>query len=132
MITTSKFKIYTLVDITNTKERNPKNNLDYKRHQNYQTLLNTLGLRSNPIIIEDPVYIDKPKDVRFGSNYKDIEQCFCFDLEGEYANAFNLEFCVHDFNLVPIFSDMLDSPIDPSVFDTTSRTKKNIVFIFDK
>jgi len=127
MITTSKFKIYTLVDITNTKERNPKNNLDYKRHQNYQTLLNTLGLRSNPVIIEDPVYIDKPKEVKFGSNYKDIKQCFCFDLEGEYANSFSLDFCVNDFNLVPVFSDM-----DPSVFDTKSRTKKNIVFVFDK
>lgn len=131
MITSSKFKIYTIVDITNTKERNPVNSQDYKRNQNFQTMMNTIGLRSNPIIINYPTLIDKPKAVKFGSSY-DVEKCFLIELEGEYANNFSLENFIHDFNLVPIFGDLSDQIIKPSVFDTTSKLKKNIVFVFDK
>lgn len=131
MITSSKFKIYTIVDITNTKERNPVNSQDYKRNQNFQTMMNTIGLRSNPIIINYPTLIDKPNAVKFGSSY-DVEKCFLIELEGEYANNFSIENFTHDFNLVPIFGDLSDQIIEPSVFDTTSKLKKNIVFVFDK
>ena len=131
MITSSKFKIYTLVDVTNTKERNPVNSQDYKRNQNYQTMLNTIGLRSNPIVIDDPKLIDKPKSVKFGTSY-DVDKCFVVELEGEYANAFSEESFKQDFNLVPVFGDLTSEIITPSVFDTKSRSKKNIVFVFDK
>lgn len=131
MITSSKFKIYTIVDVTNTKERNPGNSQDYKRNQNFQTMLNTIGLRSNPIIINYPVLIEKPKAIKFGTSY-DVEQCFFLELEGEYANSFSIENFIHDFNLVPVFGDLSDQTITPSVFDTKSKLKKNIVFVFDK
>ena len=49
-----RFKIKTLVDITETRDRKGEDDVLYGQQQNFMTLLNTLGLRTNINVVGSP------------------------------------------------------------------------------
>jgi len=120
------FEIYTLVDITETKARRGEDPFKYSQQQNYLTMLNTIGLRSNPTIILPPKLVDTfPK---FGSNYKDIRHAWRFVFDIEYG-AHSVDLLREDFNMVPFISGLNeDCMIKMSMFETKNTKTKNIVF----
>ena len=61
------YRISTLVDITKTNARRGEDKLAYGQQQNYMSMIQTLGLRTN-VEVSDPVF-KKQKATGFGSDY---------------------------------------------------------------
>jgi hypothetical protein len=123
-----KFDIYTLVDITNTGAKRNQDPYAYKQYQNYLTVLQTIGLRVNPVVEKDPALVkDHPA---FGKKFVGEQKVWKLPIEIEYEGALNIDMLVNDFSLVP-FIDGLDETVkfQQCVFDTTSNDFKNIIFV---
>ena len=120
------FEIITLVDITETKAKRGEDPFLVSQQQNYLTMLNTIGLRSNPTIITAPTIVENKH--RFGSAYKKAKHAWRFVFDIEYG-AHSVELLEKDFTLVP-FIDKLkeDCEFKLPVFDTQNKETKNIVF----
>jgi len=127
------YKLYTLVDITHTGHYRPNNNNDSDRckEQNYNTVIQTLGLRSNIEVIHQP-YAIEVKGRLVGFDTDDIIRVWRFDWRTEqdlYSyNDDSVAFLKQDFHLVPYIGG-LDELMEQryTVFSTTDPGK-NIVF----
>jgi hypothetical protein len=54
------YRLYTLVDITQTNvSRGPGNDLKRDQQRNFQTLIQTLGLRTQPLNVTQPIMFQK-------------------------------------------------------------------------
>ena len=120
------FEIHTLVDITETKARRGEDPFKFSQQQNYLTLLNTIGLRSNPTIVVAPKLVDTfPK---FGSNYKDARHAWRFVFDIEYG-AHSIDLLCEDFAMVPFVNGLNeDCEFKVAMFETKNNKTKNIVF----
>jgi hypothetical protein len=120
------FEIFTLVDITETKAKRGEDPFLVSQQQNYLTMLNTIGLRSNPTVITAPTIIENTQT--FGTAYKEAKHAWRFVFDIEYG-AHSVDLLEKDFTLVP-FIDKLkeDCNFDIAVFDTQNKETKNIVF----
>ena len=120
------FEIVTLVDITETKAKRGEDPFLVSQQQNYLTLLNTIGLRSNPTVITAPTIVENTQT--FGTAYKKAKHAWRFVFDIEYG-AHSVELLETDFSLVP-FIDKLkeDCNFNIPVFDTQNKETKNIVF----
>jgi len=122
----TNFKVTTTVDITYSRTRSKQDDaLDYKAFQNYLTIINTIGLRVNPIVETFPVEKEQSK------KFKD--KCWELDFQTDAEGALTLEMLENDFHLVPFISNLRESvEFKDCVFKTKGRNK-NIVFeILDK
>lgn len=120
------FEIHTLVDITETKAKRGEDPFRVSQQQNYLTLLNTIGLRSNPTIVQAPKLIENTQ--QFGTEYKDAKHAWSFVFEIEYG-AHSVEMLEQDFTLVPFIDGLKeDCVFDFAIFNTTDTARKNIVF----
>jgi hypothetical protein len=122
-----KFRIYTLVDVTETGARRGDGSA-YHQQQNYMSLIQTVGIRANPsnfIVDTEKGSIAK---LKFGSNYKGTQQYWIVEFEIEYGES-SVEFLEQDFNLVP-FNTELDETVtfDKNVFLTADLKHTNIFF----
>ena len=125
-----KYIAHTLIDITETRARFDKLNSEWHQQQNFITLLQTLGLRSNPVIEKQPTLLNQStKELGFGSAYRGEHNIWSLEFNMEEASAVTLDDLIKDFDLVTIIPG-LDETIklsDP-VFMTKSKTKCNLVF----
>ena len=123
----TRFKLYTLVDITQTNARRGDDVFNWNQQQNFLTVLQTIGMRVNPTVEKQPELVkDFPK---FGSKYKDAKQAWCLDFAIEYQGAIDIEMLNSDFDLVPFISNLNEQvKFKNSVF-RTSGTETNIVFV---
>ena len=116
-----EFELYTTVDITNTRARKGADPIEYKQYQNYMTVLQTIGMRSNPTVDKDPKIVNS--DV-FGNN-----TVWKFEFDIEFEGGHSIELLQNDFNLVPFISGLNETAqFDDNVFITKGK-KQNIVFI---
>ena len=125
-----KFRIDTLIDITNTSSRRQDDDkYAYRQEANFQTLLQTIGLRVNLNYDKSP-RIDKLSVVKssFGDKYKGKQNVWSFDFEVEFEGAIDLAMLTKDFDLIPIIIG-LDETItaDKALFRTKGKDK-NITF----
>ena len=128
------YKLYTLVDITHTGQTRAdpgKEALRWKE-QNFQTVLQTLGIRANITFIQSPVVIET-KGSLVGFNTDEIIRVWRFDFTTDRALLYEREndpvaFLKDDFHLVP-YIDGLDELMDQkyAVFNTADPGK-NITF----
>ena len=129
-----RYKLYTLVDITNTNQYRPSSNdiLRWKE-QNFKTVLQTIGLRATVSHYGKPISTEVcGKVVGFDTN--DIIRVWRFDFETDREDLFKKDndpvgLLKDDFNLVPYING-LDELMDQqySVF-VTEGSGKNIVFV---
>lgn len=93
----------TLIDITATgvtrgdsKER--------QQHSNWETVLQVLGLKSQPIIHEGPELIDCAdfSGKAFGEFYQGTHNIWAFKFSSERTDAYNLDQLYEDFEQVPV------------------------------
>ena len=125
-----RFVIKTLVDITETRARKGEDNILYGQQQNYMTLINTLGLRTNINLIGSPS-AEFVQAKEFGKDYKGEQKVWTQIIEVDYENATNTDFMIHDFDLVPVITGLSETAeLDISVFRTSDAKKKNITFSF--
>jgi hypothetical protein len=129
-----EYKLYTTVDITNTGQYRVeagKESLRWKE-QNFQTVLQTLGIRANVSYINRPI-VSEVKGSLVGFETDDIIRVWRFDFYTERDNLFEFNgnpvgYLLEDFDAVPFISG-LDECVEQNydVF-VTSGPARNIVF----
>lgn len=125
-----KFRLKTLIDITETgARRTDEDKFAYKQEANFQTMLQTIGLRVN---IE---YKNKPRveeinisKLEFGDKYKGKQRVWTFDFNVDYEGGLNTEMLDRDFDLIPIILELTETAkIEQAVFRTTPEDR-NVIF----
>lgn len=129
-----KYKLYTLVDITHTNQYRQEEGKEHLRwkEQNFNTVLQILGLRSNILFSSNPsVLTTQGKLVGFDTD--EIIRLWRFDFETERDNMYGTEddpvlFLREDFHLVPYINN-LDELMEQQYAVFVSKGQgKNIVF----
>ena len=128
------YKLYTLVDITHTGQTRAdpgKETLRWKE-QNFQTVLQTLGIRANVTFTQSPVVVEL-KGSLVGFDTEEPIRVWRFDFTTDRDMLYEREgdpvaFLKDDFHLVP-YIDGLDELMDQkyAVFNTADPGK-NITF----
>jgi hypothetical protein len=122
-----RFILKTLVDITPTYARRTEDRYMYNQHQNYMTVVNTLGLRSNPLSVVVTEEIESTK--YFGSTYTGEQKVWTIEFEVEREGSLEVPMLKEDFNLVPFIRGLSESvELDNSIFQSTNKKYKNIYF----
>lgn len=100
-----RFKLQTLADVTETNARREDGKLEYKQHQNFLTLMQTLALRSNIEVVETSITQESVGKM-FGSNFKGKQNVWTlvFDLERDDSNS--VEDMMQDLHLVPFIANL--------------------------
>jgi hypothetical protein len=128
---------YTLIDITNTGvyKNNTGTLLSRNQQRNWETVLQVIGLRAQPLDIVSP---RSPRIVamsshQFGSYYTGSHKCWKFKFYVEHNNVFGdqnnpTELLEKDINEVPIIPSLTESIalLDPVFY--TNGILKNTYF----
>ena len=123
-----RFQLKTLVDITPTHARRTEDSYMYKQHQNYMTMLNTLGLRSNPVSV---VVTSTEEDTKeFGKEFTGKHTVWTVEFEIEREGGVDLELLTADYNLVPFINNLSETAtFKKPIFQTANSRYNNIVFL---
>lgn len=122
-----RFEVYTLVDITCTGARKGEDQKLYKQQQNYLTVLNTIGLRVNPIVKKDPKIVTEHPT--FGKMYDNVKNVWLLEFEIDYG-ATDINLLKNDFTLVPFHSDLDETTVfENNIFITNDDDLNNIIFV---
>jgi hypothetical protein len=129
-----EYKLYTLVDITHTGQHRPeagKENLRWKE-QNFNTLIQTLGIRSNIMYNNSPTVVEL-KGQLVGFNTDDIIRVWRFDWYTERDHMYEKDgdpigFLKEDFVLVPYISGLDEAMEQKYAVFNPEDPGKNIVF----
>lgn len=128
------YKLYTLVDITHTKQYRAESGKEHLRfkEQNFNTVLQTLGIRSNIWYDAGPV-ITEVKGQLVGFDTDEIVRVWRFDWFTEREHLYEesgdpVAYLKKDFHLVPYING-LDETMqqDYAVFNTMPKVN-NISF----
>ena len=119
----------TLIDITETGARRGESELEYSQQCNYNTVIQTIGLRANPIPVAFYVVEQGVGNMGFGTVYKGKNRVWIFDFEIEHADTVSVETLQADFDYVPVITDLEETvAINTSVFRTQDSDLKNTIF----
>ena len=129
-----QYKLYTTVDITNTGQNRTepgKEHLKWKE-QNFQTVLQTLGIRANVSFYQKPL-ITEVKGSLVGFETDEIIRVWRFDFETERDHLFELnndpvEGLREGFEMVPFISGLDESMTQNYDVFVTYGPVRNIVF----
>lgn len=120
----------TLVDITETGARRGDDNYRYKQQQNYMTFLQTISLRSNPIInkkIDERIDISR---LNFGEKHKGRHRVWIVEFEFEAENSHSVDLMKKDLDYVPIITGINETAKFPTkVFITNGDPYRNTVIL---
>lgn len=129
-----RYTLYTTVDITNTGQYRHEIGKEVERlqEQNFQTVLQTLGIRTNITFDQKPTLANiKGNIVGFNTNEIIHVWTFTFNTERDYPfgpTENSVEFLIEDFDGVP-YIDGLDESMQQNynVF-VTEGPARNIIF----
>jgi hypothetical protein len=125
-----EFRIDTLIDITETNARRQDNDkFAYKQQANFQTLLQTLGLRVNIFYDNSPTFGEiSTSKFNFSDKYIGKQNIWTFHFYIEYEGGLTLDTLIKDFDLIPIITGLNETiNTDKALFRTTGKDK-NITF----
>ena len=125
-----RFRIQTLVDITETKARRQGDDkFAYKQEANFQTMLQTIGMRVNIQYENSPRFEEiTVTKMLFDDKYKGKQMLWTFEFDLEYEDALTLEMLKGDFDLIPIITGLNETvELQKALFRTTGKDT-NIVF----
>jgi len=134
---TEYYTAYTLVDITETKVVKSKDSqtLQYNQQQNLNTLIQTIGLRSQPI---DPIIsVHMTQDIvdyGFGKQFQGLHTVWQLDFSVEHTNVFNynnnkLYHLINDSDGIAIITNLEEtSELKTKCFETTNANLINLYF----
>ena len=126
-----RFIVSTLVDITETNARRADGDkFAYSQQQNYNTLVNTMGLRTNILPLSDIKIEDRELEPNeFGKEYSGTHKVWSFPFEVEAEDSLSVEMLEQDFDLVPVITDLDETiKINNNVFRTNGAKDNNILF----
>ena len=125
-----KFRIQTLIDITETGiRRQDSDKFAYKQETNFQTLLQTIGIRTNLLYSNSPSFEEITiGKLSFGDKYKGKQMLWTFEFDIEYEDALTIDMLNEDFDLIPIITGLNETAnIQQALFRTTPK-ERNIIF----
>lgn len=125
-----KFQIKTLVDVTETGARKGADPKAAEQQANFNTLYNTVGLRTNPTGFSVKKEQRDIKGLGFGINYKGKHNVWLIEFDVEAEDSTNVELMIEDFDLVPIITGLDETAkLDKGLFITHSNHgRTNILF----
>jgi hypothetical protein len=108
-----EYKLYTLVDITHTNQYRPSAGIYHWQEQNFNTVLQTLGIRANISYRQKPTILDV-KGSLVGFDTEEILRVWRFDFYTEqdymYATADDpVGLLKEDFTLIPYIAGLNES-----------------------
>ena len=128
------YKLYTLVNITHTGQYRNEAGKEPQRYQeqNFNTVLQTLGLRSNIWYERGPQMLEVGGRL-VGFNTDDVVRVWRFDWRVEQPNVYAengdpLSFLKQDFHLVPYISGLGEAMEQRYAVFNTENPGANIVF----
>lgn len=124
-----QFKIHTVVDITETNAKRSDDKKLFSQQTNYNTVIQTIGLRVNlnPMYVKS--LVDKVDGIGFGNSIKGKQRYWEFCFEVEYEGALNLDMLINDFDLIPVITGLDETVHNHNkIFRTTCPNDCNIVF----
>ena len=129
-----EYKLYTTVDITHTGQyRNePGKEADKWKEQNFQTVLQTLGIRANISYVNKPVIMEVAGNV-LGFETKNVIKVWRFDFYTERDFLFEENGdpvgCLKgDFNAVPYIAGLGESMEQNYAIFVSDGLARNIIF----
>jgi hypothetical protein len=125
-----KFQLKTLVDITETSARRQDvDKFAYKQQANFQTVLQTIGLRVNLSYDNSPVCESiSVANLGFDDKYKGKQNVWTFDFDIEFEGALDIDMLNKDFDLIPIITGLNETIKAPQALFRTSPKDRNIIF----
>jgi|TARA_A100001388_G_C28738150_1_gene485346 hypothetical protein len=127
-------KVYTLIDITETKSyRSADQKLNHQQ-ANFMTFIQTLMLTMNFFYDKAPTLIEcdekKLKELGFGSDYKGSHNVWCLEARvDEGRQVPDVETLQNDFDLVPVIPNLNETIlINNNVFRAKDKKARNITF----
>jgi hypothetical protein len=122
-----RFKIKTLVDITETNAPRGTDSLLVKQQQNFNSFYNVIGLRTNPINFV--VTVEEEDTSKFGSIYKGKQKVWTAEFEVEAEDSTSVEIMENDFDLVPVLDNLTETVKEQKMFITHSNPKKTNIIL---
>jgi hypothetical protein len=125
-----KFTIHTLIDVTKTDVRRHEHPKLVNQQANFNTLYNTIGLRTNPINFIVTQELTALNKYNFGSKYKNKQRVWTveFEVEAEYSTAEDL--MQTDFDMVPFIAGLDETiNLENKMFVTSDEIFTNILFL---
>ena len=122
------FKIYTLADITPTGARRGEGPANHQE-QNYMTVIQTIGIRTNPMdvrVTQDELSVGS---MPFGKKYKGKQDVWCLEFSVESQGGHDVEMLAQDFDMVPFNTNLNETvAFDKGIFVTQNAELTNIFF----
>ena len=126
----SLFTAYTLVDISNTQEtKHDRNKLQFFQQQNLNTLVQTIGLRSQPLDIGvQAIMTQDIVDYGFGKQYHGLHTVWKMQFSIEHSEVLSdLSQLLNDCNGIPIYTGLEETAeISSKCFETVDPTLVNL------
>ncbi len=130
-----RFKILTLVDITETRQNRKEVNkeFEYQPQQNFTMLLQAIGMRVNPQYNNSPVITEEDvKQHKFGSAFKGAHKIWSWDFYIEFDGGFTDEtgdeagLLRKDLDLIPVITNLNETAtFEFPVFNINNPTLAN-------
>ena len=124
------FRLQTLIDITETgTRRQSQDKFAYKQEANFQTVLQTIGMRVNLEYENSPSFEQLMlKKNTFSDKYIGKQMLWTFDFIVNYEGALTLEMLKNDFDLIPIITGLTETAQPDKALFRTAGKDKNIIF----
>ena len=129
-----EYKLYTLVDITHTGQHRTEPGKEALRwkEQNFQTVLQTLGIRANVVFVSGPISSEVAGRI-VGFDTDDIIRVWRFDFSTEREFVYDqgddpVALMREDFQLVPYISGLDELMTQKYAVFNTEDPGKNITF----
>jgi len=131
------YTAFTLVDVTQSDEtRSKKNNtFQYYQQQNQNTLIQTIGLRSQPInTVTTRLLTQDVAEYGFGKRYKGLHTVWRIDFSIEHTDVFKFKdndmyHLINDCDGVAIITKLEETTeIKTKCFETTNKNYINTLF----
>jgi hypothetical protein len=124
-----RFRLYTTVDITETNAKRQEDRKLYSQQTNYNTVLQTIGLRVNLNPVYVKLQINSIDKLGFGTCIKGKHRYWEFCFEVEYEGALSIDMMKSDFDLIPVITELDETVHNHNkIFRTTCPNDCNIVF----
>lgn len=125
-----RFIIKTLVDVTETNARKGEDPLAVKQQANFNTLYNTIGLRTNPTEFSVTLENKSVAGLGFGSKFKGKQNVWQVEFFVEAEDSTDVELMKQDFDLVPVITELNETAkLEKGLFITLSNHgNTNIIF----
>jgi hypothetical protein len=128
---TDYYKVFTLIDITDSGVVSPKVNArGFFQAQNLNTFIQSIGLRSQPVLSSvEKLNAEDVSKHEFGSNFTGIHDVWVLEFASETADAWNknnnnVYMLYEDFNNTPVHTSLDETAvINPESIDTSTVIK---------